>query len=189
MSAPVQCFMIEQTDRVRLSLRRYRSSEAGRCALPWGYHDASTVLGEAPAIITERGNLDVRPETFADDDARWPTQCACGEAFVDSDERQVFQDAIYRRADTGEERPLREWQRVPGAMWNAFWVADVWPGPDGLSLVVALPGGGEWNIDGPAKNDGRPWSRTGKPPRITARPSILTPTYHGWLTDGVLTSC
>jgi hypothetical protein len=60
-----------------------------------------------------------------------------------------------------------------------------WRGPDGRCLVLKTPAG-DWVIDGPASGGGR-WERTGVPPLITARPSILIPgQYHGWLTAGVL---
>jgi hypothetical protein len=76
-----------------------------------------------------------------------------------------------------------------GAMWDAHWFEDTWSGPDGRSLMVKLPFGHEWLIDGPSSSGGR-WSRTGEPPKITVTPSILVKSergdYHGWLRDGVL---
>lgn len=66
-------------------------------------------------------------------------------------------------------------------------------GPDGRCLIVVLPPAGpalsHWYVDGKAKDGGR-WSRTGDPtadpPTLSVTPSILTPDYHGFLTDGVL---
>lgn len=73
-------------------------------------------------------------------------------------------------------------------MWAVWWIpkGDSWTGPDGLCLSVCLPDGTHWMIDGPSSSDGPGWERSGTPPLITARPSILTRQYHGWLTDGVL---
>lgn len=45
-----------------------------------------------------------------------------------------------------------------------------------------------WLVDAPSKQ-GSPWTREGKPPKVTARPSILTSRYHGFLTDGFLVEC
>ena len=78
----------------------------------------------------------------------------------------------------------------PGAMFDADWDAGAFaPGPDGLWLMVRLPSGEDWAVDLPAQNSNRPWTRTGKPPTVTARPSIQTPKYHGFLTAGVLVAC
>lgn len=221
----VECFLIEATERVSLSLRRYRSGtrwdsalgksvdvERGKCPLAHGYHDASTPIGEADAIWTARGDgtrtLSVRPERDTPrDDPRWPTHCACGEAFADSDEWQANQDLIYRRPDTGEVRPLREWQKVPGAMWDcSWWMPASWRGHDGRALTVICPNGSQWHIDGQATNctlpddrEHRCWLRTGEPPRITVGKngpgrtcgagggSIQAGDYHGFLVDGRFT--
>ena len=52
-------------------------------------------------------------------------------------------------------------------------------------LIVILPDGNAWMIDRNASN-GPGWEVSGDPPSLTARPSIATETYHGWLNDGVL---
>jgi len=225
---PVTCFLIEQTDRVQLSLRRYRqgtrwdaeigasvTTENGRCPLPHGYHNAATVIGEAPVLyqVHEDGHKTYarRPEEDAigRDDPRWPATCACGEPFNADDAWQVFSDHIYRRVDNGEERQLRDWQKVPGAMWDAWYYHD-WArmcGFDGRSMCVVCPDGHEWCIDGVASNCPIPedrghkcWLRTGEPPNLTVGKnvegqrtcsagggSIATPGYHGFMTSGVFT--
>lgn len=188
MSAETQCFWCEPTGMVSLSLRRYRSGD--KCSGPFGYHVALTPIGEAPVIMSEqhKGCIESRPEVFAHDDTRWPTHCtACGEAFRADDAWQVFQDQVYRRTDTGATFTLRD--APPGAMWDATWWPD--PGPDGIQLMVRLPDGHDWFVDGPANNNPAPrgWTRSGSVPRITATPSILTKQWHGFLTDGVLRSC
>lgn len=98
----------------------------------------------------------------------------------------------YRRTDTGETFALG--QAPAGAMYYADWMSSV--GPDGHCLIVITPYG-PWNVDGgfliPAAGN---WTRTGTPPRVTARPSIgqgQKPdgswTYHAFLTDGQLVDC
>jgi len=177
------CFMLEPTGRRRVSLRRYRSSS--KCSQhPHGYHQAKVPIGEEP----EDGTcIDPPPH----DDPRWPTACCCGEPFRDDDQWQRFPESIFRRVDTGEEMALRE--APPGAMWDATWYPS--KGPDGRALMLRVIGEWDWFIDGPASN-GPGWTRSGEPPRITARPSIGVPSregkgwrYHGFLTDGVLREC
>lgn len=67
-------------------------------------------------------------------------------------------------------------------------------GPDGHVHTLRTPGG-DRVIDAPSPN-GSKWTRTGTPPILTARPSILAGRdsqgnrlYHGFLTDGILESC
>ncbi len=201
MSAPIRCFMLEETKLVRLMLRRFTFSEATLALSPinctkadWG-HEAWFPFPAAdgeywPARLDGdvlKSYDDVGPPH---DDPRWPTRCErCGEPIPEKGEWQVFQDRVYRRVDTGEMLVLRD--APPGAMWDG---GDSWhhaKGPDGISLHVALPpNGGDdyWCVDGPA-NNGPGWTRTGTVPNITARPSILTKRYHGYLTDGFLVEC
>lgn len=55
-------------------------------------------------------------------------------------------------------------------------------------LAMRLPNGQAWCIDLVASNNrvGSGWTVIGNAPNITARPSIATSTYHGWLKNGVL---
>ena len=79
-----------------------------------------------------------------------------------------------------------------GAMWDADWFAgetgshglNYSRNPDGIVLCVRCPGG-DWMVDGPSSSNGS-WSRTGTVPNVTVTPSILQPTYHGWLRNGEL---
>jgi hypothetical protein len=191
-TGPIPCFLIVPTDRYRISLRRYVAydpANARACGAsgtaPCG---ALCVVGteqhdEAPA----RGD---DPARFPHDDPRWPSACErCGAPFLESDAFQVFPENIYVRADGGAgEYVLRE---LPaGAMYDATWLheMDDMRGPDGHSYIVRLPDHTDWLIDGPARGGGH-WARTGEAPLLTARPSILTPGYHGWLTNGVLAPC
>lgn len=193
MSKSIQCFWLEPTDQVKRFLRRYRGSDQGEpCPLPQGYHNAMVELDRATAEVTDNGGINASG-TWPKEDPRWPKQCACGYAFVDEDQWQLFINLIYRRQDTGEETTLRD--APPGAMWDATWFRKQWVGPDGIHLVVKTPGG-EWYVDGPSHNSRgeghRPqgWARTGALPNVTATPSILIPgKYHGWLRDGYLVEC
>jgi len=51
----------------------------------------------------------------------------------------------------GERFTLRD--APPGAMWDATWMqADQRTGPDGITLVVRLPNGSDWMVDGECSN-------------------------------------
>lgn len=192
---PIQCYMLEPLQKVRLHLRRY-SAGVYTCPLPYKYHNAMVLLREEPC----EGSLAhcssfLTPEEKAD--PNWPKVCDCGYLFTDEDAWQHFRSHVYRRTDTGEEMILSE--APPGAMWNADWMltdkgrkpGDLYCGPDGLCLIIKTPGG-EWMIDGPASNgpEGKPcWTRSGTPPNLTATPSILCGGFHGWLRDGRLVAC
>jgi hypothetical protein len=178
------CFLIEPTDRARQTLRRYAT---GDCATSGtGYHDAGTRIEDVPCERDERGVIAAHGD-WPRDDPRWPTCCACGYAFAEGDSWQLHIDPLYLDVATGREYTLRE--APPGAMWDACWLRAVnrfrERSPDGAVLMLRLPDGYEWCIDGPSSN-GPGWERSGTPPQITARPSILSPGYHGWLDHGVL---
>jgi hypothetical protein len=191
MSGAIACFLIEPTHDYRVLLRRLSSSgRACRVRGEWGCEGAN-VLGvethdEPPCVGDDLAK-------FPHDTASWPRACDhCERAFDADDAWQVFYECVYRRADgTPGEHYLRS--LAPGAMYDATWL-ERHRGPDGRSLILQLPDGRPWHVDGPSTN-GHGWTRTGDAPRITARPSILThgtperPGYHGWLTDGVLTPC
>lgn len=58
-----------------------------------------------------------------------------------------------------------------------------------LPITVCLPDGSMWCPDQRptyGSNTIEGWKVTGDLPRITARPSVGKPGYHGFLTDGVL---
>ena len=186
------CVLLIATDRASLSLRRYAADS--RCTVSGhGVHNARTLIGTAPIVVSERGTWDIEGvDQPPHSDSRWPTHCVCGYAFQESDTWQLFKSRLYERQDTHEQLTLHEAE--PGMLWDAPWFLDFkdpWAGPDGRSLIMRLPGNGEWAIDGPSSN-GPGWTRTGEPPSITVRPSILShpssagPGYHGFLTDGVL---
>lgn len=142
----------------------------------------------------------------------WPIACDCGYAFQPGDNWQHNSHRLWRRASDPSEQPhslflfnhnqvLRGelWTRPhacgattapPGSLRDCLWYKSIkqWQGDDGRSAEVVLPDGCLWLIDGPS-NNGDGWDRSGSWPRITARPSIFTPGYHGFLTDGVLVPC
>lgn len=196
---PWPCFWVEPSGEVDLALRRYVRIDGRPCpAMPGesSYHNASTPIGRAPERRTDDGYLAAIPAEEYCGDARWPTTCACGYEFIDDDQWQVSTEAVWVRRDTGEEFNGR--RLPPGAMLDGFWYPQ--KGPDGIALVVVLPPatddsrGHWWHVDGPSRSNGVAgpgWSRTGDPkatpPTVTAQPSILTDTYHGFLRDGVLT--
>ena len=177
------CILLVATDQVSLSLRRY--ADAPCLVKPHGMsmHDARTFIGTAPIVISARETWDVEVAQPAHTDPRWPTQCGCGYVFQEGDTWQLSKNRLYVPQDTGDLLTLHDVE--PGMMWETPWFADEWHGADGRCFTMALPGHGEWTIDGPASN-GSGWTRTGEPPKITARPSIASKNYHGWLTDGVL---
>src|SRR4051812_41247660 len=97
MSRQIQCFWIERTALAEVRLRRYADSA---CPLPRGYHDASV------SIEREAYPLDIGHEGDGRDGRRevprWPTACACGYIFKDSDQWQCHRARLLKRADTGE---------------------------------------------------------------------------------------
>lgn len=199
---PVDCFMLHATDVAYRWLRRYVPSDKGKCA-DGGYHNAlSEMIGETPMVPGQYGGKGIEPLSWPRDDPRWPTKCeGCGYEFTPDDQWQLF----YREKMRGPDGALyslsyRDHPGVPRAPAGAMWFADWMPnekGPDGRCLVLRCPanpdgsGVADWMVDGPSTN-GNGWTRTGVPPKVTARPSIFVHMpngFHGWLTDGVITSC
>lgn len=184
MRAPVTCFLAERTDLAQESLRRFVFSGRAKCSGPFGHHNAGAIIAEAAPFASEweGSGADDHPH----DDPRWPITCACGYVFTDADEWQHRIERLYRapngRLFTTDAAPA-------GAMWFAPWAEDFGKGPDGKALVVKLPDGTDWQVDSPANNSGTPWQRSGEAPNVTARPSIRSPRYHGFLTGGVLKPC
>lgn len=208
MSERIRCFFLEPTGQTQVYLRRYhsRASDDAPCPLPAKYHNAMNPFIIEPEERDKQGYIcnGLKPVPVHDD-PRWPTHCACGYAFTESDEWQRFTDSIYRRTDTCETMTLRD--APAGAMWEAWWV-DQFIVPQGEhSLIVRTPGG-DWEIDSQASNctmpeDGRQekhhcWIRHGTPPDITVDKngitcgagagSIQCGDYHGFLREGYLES-
>jgi hypothetical protein len=154
-----------------------------------GYHDAQVPFDQVEVPIDQSLLIYDGADVLAADDPRWPAACACGRPFTAHESRQLFSDRLYERVDgAGERFSLRD--APPGAMRDAIEYHDSsrnMVGPDGVSLMVKLPGGPHewWCVDGPSNTGGR-WTREGAIPNVTASPSILTPRYHGYLRDGRL---
>jgi hypothetical protein len=109
---------------------------------------------------------------------------------------------MFRRSDNGEMTTLGN--APVGAMWYADWMGI--KGPDGHCLVVRLPGGHDWMVDGrcsnctlPNDNEHQCWVRHGEPPNVTVDKNGLTcgagagsiqiPGWHGFLRNGELVTC
>lgn len=194
---PTKCFLLTETDRMYVHLRRF-CFDNDKCPVH-GYHNARTLVGDAPKVKNVDHNA-VDIPTPPRDDSRWPTFCDCGYKFLSTDEWQLFIRQQYIDKETGK---LTSWERAEiGAMRYIDWIQDM-VGPDGRTLEVKTPGG-DWIIDSMAtnctmKNDRihRCWVRHGIPPMITVDKngntcaagagSIQIRDYHGFLTNGFLT--
>lgn len=139
--------------------------------------------------------------------AHWPTACSCGYLFQQSDEWQIFAQWDY----TDSETKTSHWSHnnLPvGSMYFDDWMPKkmYWDNKEDAHLIVKLPDGTEWNVDSRANNCTLPddrthrcWVREGIPPVVTAGKaghtctagagSILTPRWHGFLTNGELNQC
>lgn len=172
-----QCFLVEESGLVACFLRRYSTD---RCPSPHGYHSAMVRIEDMNHPPRTMREVYTPPE-----DPRYPEQCECGYTFKETDTKQLFTLSIYESKATGE-RWLENALPI-GAMFDAWWFPNEWKGADQRTLAVVLPpgSGNVWIIDAPASS-GNHWQRTGVPPNITVTPSILTPRYHGFLTNGIL---
>lgn len=189
----VDCFWMEPTSQVEVSLRRYRGTHLSHdCpSSGMGYHNASQVCARGPAHMFPDYYGDWRDHS----DASWPQRCSCGYVFAETDEWQANPDRMYRRVDTGQ---LFTQASAPAGAMMHMWMQESRPelfrrGGDGVILGVKLPNGVWWTVDGPASKDGAivpgSWTRTGIVPLVTATPSIDVGGYHGWLQNGKLKRC
>ena len=210
-------FWLENTDRCRFGLRRYSSTAGNTWTCQSGWHEATRVTAEGPAVYkpvaaAEHREHEVGRRTLVasldtpHDDPRWPVTCdaGCGYRFAEDDHWQDTQHQLYQRTDTGALLTLRD--APPGASWDAWWMPDYWRGPDGIALMVKCPNGHEWHVDSEASNctrKGEPhecWVRHGDPRQANltvdkngdtcaaGAGSILAGDYHGFLQAGVLTA-
>lgn len=186
----IKCFFLEPIDKAQVFLRRYagfkKDAEERKCPGEMSYHNASVDVGVVD-WDKSTGGLMANDRDHAD--PLWPTHCGCGYEFLEEDEWQHGRHILHKRSDGGEDVTLLN--APVGAMWNAHWLPSKRTGPDGIALVVKTPDG-DWQVDVPSWSNGKAgpgWTRTGQIPNVTARPSILMPKYHGWLTNGVLIEC
>jgi hypothetical protein len=145
-----KCFLIEETGRQKIYLRRYGRDDDKKCPGRYGYHNADAYIGEGVENKNAEGHITAPPVSDYKDDPRWPAACPCGYVFTADDNIQVFTQSIYKRVDTGEEMTLKE--APVGAMWNAWWCVGFQQGPDGKCLIVRMPGDHDWTVDGRASN-------------------------------------
>jgi hypothetical protein len=219
---PVPCFWLDATGHGEVGLRRYTPSRGLAIRTGWtcdeGYHSVTNWITVRVPYTVELRSLTSTAAWYCypraeeafppppNDDPRWPAACACGYAFTDDDERQVFIQEVFTRADDHQER-LLHWNAdhptipnaEPGALWSALWMRDsarVNPGKpdDSIWLAARCPSisggyGNDWQVDAAASGGGF-WTRTGdprNPPSLSVTPSIQTGDYHGFLTQGVFT--
>lgn len=187
----IKCFMLHETGRFRIGMRRFVFSSNMDCAKsPSKCHEAFTpALAVRQVAKDAEGHWQTIPDTYwPHSDPRWPTKCAsCDYLFTDNDEWQVYaveelvtdDNRLFCRP--GFIHTLGLTPAPAGAMWYANWVPDCWKGPDGHGLAVVCPGGAGhvWHIDGQASNCTNPndvgpfdvahrcWVRHGTPPNIT----------------------
>jgi hypothetical protein len=144
-------FLIIPTGLQRIWLRRYQMSDDMKACRVHGYHNAMTLVGDAPEKKTPEGYIDSISEQVYADDPRWPARCDCGKEFGPMEPFQVFTRSLYRK-QTGVEMFTIEDAPV-GSIWNAWWLkCNELCGPDGQRLMCKLPGGHDWMIDGRANN-------------------------------------
>jgi hypothetical protein len=209
----IKCFMIQPTEFMQVSLRRYNGErKCGQSGM--GYCNESVII--EPQILS---NLDpdiygsgIDKGDYSREDPRWPVLCKCGCEFGPDDKWQVNRDLLFKGLPSEPEKLFTHREAPAGAMWDGTWWTG--KGPDGMCLYVRLPGGHDWNIDGKASNcdlaheDHYCWCRIGTPPNITVTKgpysgqktcsqgagSVLidkgTPSeYHAMLQDGELREC
>jgi hypothetical protein len=137
---------------------------------------------------------------------------AINRVMTSADFMTLTNDAVARGYYCNDRRIL-----VPGMAWEMDWIFDpsgarqaagkivMIKSPEALNrshlsefywrdwatkrppICVVCPNGETWEVDRPSSN-GPGWQVTGDFPRITCRPSIVVPGYHGWLTDGVFSA-
>lgn len=192
MYEAVECFWVEPSGKAVRSLRRYRRGDSRDCPVH-DYHNAVVELGDHFDVIWATGDDGARYVAAIDAadyaaDPRWPLHCECGYEFADDDHWQANQEPIYEAADGRRAwvHPAHGRKPTPGAMFDTHWRPELRK-EDGLAISVVCPDGTVWCMDDEATSGGF-WTREGTVPKITANPSILTPGYHGFLRNGVLTA-
>lgn len=209
----IRCFLLERTKFVQRDLRRYAT---GECPGKYkSFHNANKFLDiVVDDSVYDRGDI---PSIELRQSLDFPKKCDyCDYVFLDSDEWQINTNHLWEGIDANDVKITCRLEDAPiGAMWDAYWMPDVWKGADGKSIQVNLPPDGHnWSIDGVASNcdkkddrDHRCWVRHGVPPVLTVdkdvinQPasalttcgagagSIQTTQWHGFLRNGELVEC
>lgn len=184
MSESVECFWLEPTVLQRVYLKKW-----GFTTCPAGY---TRCFSKSPLCIVEAADEPIG--SWPKDDIRWPQHCSqCGAPFGESAGTQLTHELLYRWAETDILLTISE--APPGAMWDAWWLQKHYgPGPDGIHLVVRLPGYVDWQVDRPpneeerkgGKTGDRIWTRTGYVPYVSVSPSVVSKRWSGRLSEGIL---
>lgn len=191
----IRCFLVEDTNRVVVSLRRYArwAEDRKTCSGPTGYCNVSVEIDVIDTPRTSDGKRICLP-TPPTNDARWPQACPeCGYEFQSSDEWQINQDPLYAPAP-GNDPPDCDPGPWPimglpvGAMFFPSWLQPIEGEPfhkgylcptDGRVLIVITPdnpdgtGKHQWIVDQYCSNCDRKgeihhcWCRTTNAPWIT----------------------
>lgn len=217
MSAPVQCYLLEVTEREsHYVVAGFKSRINGMdrdnaCpASPGRLHRCEIAV---PAGMSMSDVF-----TGADDtlyiqlpDQRVQLKCDCCSITFKADESEVWSSHArwwYRNPQTGKEGNSAYGVASPGAVYEAPWLLhDDGEKPSSLlsdfyinnwfgkrpPLTVVLPDGSHWCVD--VKSNlpngqsgwGPGWNISGDALHLTASPSINCPRYHGFLQNGVLT--
>jgi len=183
---PIRCFLLEPLRWRRRWLMR-RSQAGAPCRSRNAEHRAKIEIEGVEFPIPAPPKPPAPGWARHGEDPRWPVVCdLCPYEFQEADERLLFFRRLYRDP---QGRDLLLDDAPPGAMWDAWWMGPEFRGRDGFHLAVMTPGG-PWYVDGRSPVTGLHWSRLGRPPAVTVRPSNFIPgRYHGWITDGFLFEC
>lgn len=186
---PIRCFVVHETGRAQISLRRFTFSTNQQCPSIIGGHNAVVLIGEADLKLDGQGHQQVIKCSRAD--PRWPVQCEhCSYMFAPDDEWQTNQSVIYEPAPGDWAPEPGRWalrDLPPGAMFYPSWLQPT-EGRDGrwyccptegsvLSVICPMEpdgsGRGEWCIDAYCNNCDRKgqvhhcWCRHGVAPLIS----------------------
>lgn len=181
----VPCFLLERTDRSRITLRKYTFATRGPCPDADGGHEASVVLGNARTELDYDGQQMAPSLSMYLDDPRWPDRCAfCQQPFPARHEWEVLAARIYRvsKAIEGAALPVGEDTLLEDAPIGAMWR----PVLERHAHLTIRAG-----VNGHLKRDltltGHGWSITGDLPRVTvSQMLILDKQYGAFLREGVL---
>jgi hypothetical protein len=201
MSEPVECFMLEQI-----------SKQSRKLIVLTLIQDPCPTTGKEHRLefeIPQKVSLDSIVEdaeglSLRTDDIQIPLACVCGLRFTKANSESTISGSYYeyRNPKTGKINSLPHLVATPGAMWECPWLVEereeiIREGGSFLSqffvrdwlgkrypICVMCPDGSNWIVDQKSSN-GDGWTITGEEPKLTAKPSIQTPGYHSWLTDGL----
>jgi hypothetical protein len=105
----------------------------------------------------------------------------------------IYHEKVPEHPKVGDMWPA-PWLVEEGKLHDLFlsdaYIAKWKEGKYRLPLIVRLPDGTDFCVDGPCYNKGKRyggWAVSGNPPNITLAPSInIVGYYHGWIQNGVI---